>query len=119
MFEVQGNADLKTSREKLADVRLSYRLPEDSTLRAAVFPCSGNYAPLDRLDKPFPFAAAVALYGMILRESKFAQGVNFGDVLTLANLGLEPNNSLETDFIHQVDKTIKIYGNKRKKHGDD
>jgi len=61
----------------------------------------------------------VALYGMILRESKYSQGANFNDVLTLANQGLDPQIFLENDFIKQVEKTIKIYGNKKKRHGED
>jgi len=56
---------------------------------------------------------------MILRESKYSQGANFNDVLTLANQGLDPQIFLENDFIKQVEKTIKIYGNKKKRHGED
>ncbi len=115
MFEVEGQTDLEACHGKLADVKLTYRLPGDSTLLSAVFPCNGNYTALGGLPKSYPFATAVALYGMILRESKYAQGANWNDVLTLANMGLEPENYLESDFIRQVEKTIRIYGMKRKR----
>jgi Ca-activated chloride channel family protein len=115
MFEVEGQTDLEGCHGKLADVKLTYRLPGDSTLLSAVFPCNGNYTALGGLPKSYSFGTAVALYGMILRESKYAQGANWNDVLTLANMGLEPENYLESDFIRQVEKTIRIYGMKRKR----
>jgi Ca-activated chloride channel family protein len=119
MFEVEGSTDLSATGGKLADLKLTYRLPEDSLLRSAVYPCVSNYKPLDALDKAYPFAAAVALYGLILRQSKYAQNAAFADVLALANMGLDPQNFLENDFIHQVEKTVRIYGNKHKRKGDD
>lgn len=119
MFEVQGDADLTASEGRLANLKLTYRLPDDSTLRTSVYPCGANYQPLESLDKAYPFATAVALYGLILRQSKYAQNAAFTDVLALANMGLDPQNFLENDFIHQVEKTIRIYGNKRKRKGED
>ena len=115
MFEVEGSTDLSAYPGKLANIKLTYRLPGDSTLLSAAFPCNGNYAALSGLPKSYPFATAVALYGMILRESKYAQGANWNDVLTLANMGLDSQNYLENDFVRQVQKTIRIYGMKRKK----
>ena len=119
MFEVEGNADLTAAEGRLSNLKLTYRLPDDSTLRTSVYPCGANYQSLETLDKPYSFATAVALYGLILRQSKYTQNAAFTDVLTLANMGLDPQNFLENDFVRQVEKTIRIYGNKRKRKGDD
>jgi Ca-activated chloride channel family protein len=119
MFEVRGTGDLTAQGPPLASLRLTYRLPDDSTLRDAVYPCASNYKALESLDKPYSFAAAVALYGLILRQSKYVSGLWFPDVLTLATSGLEPQNFLENDFIQQVEKTIKIYGARRKRKDDE
>ena len=127
MFEIQGVGDLSGGspvgssggQGTLADLKLTYRLPDDSLLRSAVYPCTANYKVLDSLDKAYPFATAVALYGLLLSQSKYALGATFADVLALANMGLDPQNFLENDFIHQVEKTIRIYGNKRKRKGED
>jgi len=119
MFEVTGFSDLAAAQGSLAQMRLSYRLPDDSTLRVSVFPCPANYKALSSLDKAYPFAVAVALYGLILRQSKYVGAAAFADVLTLANMGLDPGDFLENDFVRQVEKTGKIYGNKRKKGSTD
>ncbi|TDW99173.1 YfbK domain-containing protein [Dinghuibacter silviterrae] len=119
MFEVEGRGDLAAQGPPLAGLRLTYRLPDDSVLRSAVYPCASNYRTLDSLDKAYSFAAAVALYGLILRESKYVPGASFTDVLFLANKGLDPQNFLETDFVQQVEKTIKVYGVKHKRKGED
>lgn len=115
LFEIQE----KEETGDVGQVRLSFRLPDDTTLRSVSYRCPSNYAPLQSLDKSYPFAAAVALYGMILRESKYTRSATFQDVLTLANMGLDPEIYLENDFIRQVEKTIRIYGTKRRKHEDD
>jgi Ca-activated chloride channel family protein len=114
MFEVEGKVDLGSFNGNLANVKLSYRLPTDSVLRVAQYPCNTPYAPLASLDKSYSFAAALAMYGMILRESKYAPGKELEDVVPLANMGLDPQNFLENDFMRQLDKTIKLYGNKHK-----
>ena len=114
IFEIQE----KEESGDVGQVRLSFRLPDDTTLRSVSYRCPSNYAPLQSLDKSYPFAAAVALYGMILRESKYTRSATFQDVLTLANMGLDPEIYLENDFIRQVEKTIRIYGAKRRKHED-
>lgn len=114
IFEIQE----KEEAGDVGQVRLSFRLPDDTILRSVSYRCPSNYAPLQSLDKSYPFAAAVALYGMILRESKYTRSATFQDVLTLANMGLDPEIYLENDFIRQVEKTIRIYGAKRRKHED-
>lgn len=114
IFEIQE----KEESGDVGQVRLSFRLPDDTTLRSVSYRCPSNYAPLQSLGKSYPFAAAVALYGMILRESKYTRSATFQDVLTLANMGLDPEIYLENDFIRQVEKTIRIYGAKRRKHED-
>lgn len=116
VFEIQ---EKENPRTPVARVRLTYRLPEDSVLRTLNYQCPGNYAAMETLDKSYLFAASVALYGMILRESKYVKNGSFNEVLSLANMGLEPQIFLENDFIRQVEKTIRIYGVKKKKRGDD
>ncbi len=116
MFEVEGRVDLSSFTGNLANVKLSYRLPTDSILRMDQYPCNTPYRPLASLDKSYSFAAALAMYGMILRESKYAPGKELEDVVPLAYMGLDPQNFLENDFMRQLDKTIKLYGNKHK-HG--
>lgn len=115
MFEVEGKGDLSAFTGTLANVKLSYRLPTDSVLKVAQYPCNTPYSPLSSLDKSYAFAAALAMYGMILRESKYTVSKDFEDVVPYATMGLDPQNFLENDFMRQLDKTIKLYGNKHKK----
>ena len=62
------------------------------------------------------FAAAVAMYGMKLKNSPYLNNKSWNDVFLLSNAAVDKNNFLQSEFLKLVQKSVKIYEpSKRKK----
>lgn len=63
---------------------LRYKLPDEDEARLASHPVLLNTLSLDRSSANFRFSAAVAGFGMLLRESGYNKDLDFDKVLALA-----------------------------------
>ena len=61
------------------------------------------------------FIAAVAMYGLKLKESVYLNNASWIDVKTTAAAAVDPNNQLQYNFLKLVNKSIEIYEPTRKK----
>ena len=61
------------------------------------------------------FAAAVAMYGLKLKESPYLNNKNWAEVRYQAEVAIDKKNYLQTEFLKLVDKSIKIYEPKKNK----
>ncbi|NET87289.1 MAG: VWA domain-containing protein [Kamptonema sp. SIO1D9] len=77
--EFSGNS------EELLQVRLRYKQPDAATSQLIVNSLVDEQVPLSATSDDFRFAAAVAAYGMILRDSEYKGEANLKQVLELAN----------------------------------
>ncbi len=59
------------------------------------------------------FAAAVAMYGMKLKNSPYLNNKTWSDVVSVANAAVDNNNFLQTEFLKLVQKSFKIYESKK------
>ncbi len=71
----------------------------------------------DSADNALKFAAAVAMYGLKLKESPYLNKASWADVKTVAQAATEKQVFLQTEFLKLLDKTVDIYqpGKKKKK----
>lgn len=67
-------------------VKLRYKEPQGTESRLLAYPISDKHL-ADQLNEDFQFAAAVACFGMLLRNSQYAGDADFGTVLELARTG--------------------------------
>ena len=80
---------------------------------------SGVQLPNDSSHRCLDFAAAVAMYGMKLRESPYLSHATWKDVRAAAEAAADKNDYLQSDFLLMEDKTIEVYEpGKRKKKKD-
>ncbi|MEC4984545.1 MAG: VWA domain-containing protein [Oscillatoria sp. PMC 1068.18] len=70
---------------ELLEVRLRYKQPDAATSQLIVNSLVDEQVPLSATSDDFRFAAAVAAYGMILRDSEYKGEANLKQVLELAN----------------------------------
>ncbi len=95
--EVQG---------ELLHVKLRYKEPDGDTSRLVTLPVSDSDTDLDSASGDFHFAAAVATYGMILRDSKHRGDSSFDLVNDLASGGLSrDSHGYRADFLELVTMT--------------
>ncbi|MBW4469751.1 MAG: von Willebrand factor type A domain-containing protein [Stenomitos rutilans HA7619-LM2] len=101
----QPKAIVSASNDELMQVKLRYKNPKDSTSQLISHPIFDQNTPLEATSNNLKFSAAVAMFGMVLRESEFKGQANFNTVLRLAKQakGNDPN-SYRAEFIQLVDR---------------
>jgi len=85
---------------ELVQVKCRYKLPKSDTSKLKVFYINDevNEASLD-----FKFAASVASYGMLLRNSDYTNSVTYDKVFDLAKEGVgEDRHNYRLEFLHLV-----------------
>jgi Ca-activated chloride channel family protein len=67
-------------------VKLRYKLPEEDNSSKIELPVLDK--PTEKLSEDFRFAAAVALFGQLLKKSDFVRDANYDRVIELAKPAL-------------------------------
>lgn len=101
-----ASGDLKAG---VAEVEAHFKTPYDSSLRLSRFTCENNYISFDELPSFYRFASAVAMFGELLRDSKFVKSGRWNDINQFAKNAVEPNDAIQQEFILLVEKAAKIY----------
>jgi Ca-activated chloride channel family protein len=117
IFEMTpAQTDSLLSTKHVADITLQYRVPgtEDKRMKQVSVPW--QVIALDKADTAYRFAAAVSLFGSILRQSGYTRNYQLEDVLNMAQQCVT-NNPLQKEFLSLIEKAIAVYhpGRKKKK----
>ncbi len=115
---------LSTTNAPLAEVNLRYTPANTKAERHLLYKCSGNILPFTVLNKELQFGAAVAMFGMKLRQSKYLppKTSDWDKIEQLALSTYNPNNYLQKEFVALVSSAKGIYAKtkkKKKKKGDE
>ncbi len=116
IFELTPAKDSVTSAQQLlASVTLSYKRPGTNNTVQQYF--SGNYqgTAIEQVDSIYRFAAAVAMFGSVLRKSKYTKDYQLKDVLTLAKSCIQSNDHLQSEFGRMIEQAILLYHPSKKK----
>lgn len=114
---VQVNAtalpsDFKSSHfanQQLMNVRLRYKKPDGNTGIETSQMIKANQQELDSTSDNFRFSAAVAAFGMLLKNSQYKGSANFESVIKLANAAKgEDKHGYRSELIDLVKKASKI-----------
>jgi Ca-activated chloride channel family protein len=89
--------------EELFTARLRYKEPDGQTSNPLDLPVVAKGKSFEEADNDFQFAAAVAQFGMLLRDSKYRGDSNFESVLKIAsnNLGRD-DAGYRAEFLNLV-----------------
>lgn len=99
----------------LASLVINYRAPNDSTKKRSSYDCVQNFKQFKDLPADLRFASSVAMFGLILRQSKFINNATLDNVSQIAAESVNANDYLQNEFISLVEKAKKIYVVKKKK----
>jgi Ca-activated chloride channel family protein len=96
------------SREMLT-VKIRYKAPEGDVSRRQEFPLIDTGADFPKADGEFQFAAAVAAWGMLLRDSPHKGSATFDQVINWAESGLgEDTSGYRAEFIQLVRRSAEL-----------
>lgn len=88
---------------ELLTVKFRYKKPDQSKSRLITQVLESNPIPLDHTSDNFRFSAAVAEFGMILRNSEFKENANYEHVEELAKSAIgNDENGYRREFIQMI-----------------
>ena len=93
-------------------------MPGDTIQKTCEFVCTKNYKEFHLLDNETKFVSAITMFGLLLRNSKYASYASFNEVEKIARSSMNKNDYLQTEFIDLVEKVKKIYSKKNKKKNE-
>ncbi|NEO22681.1 MAG: VWA domain-containing protein [Moorea sp. SIO4A5] len=83
-LKYQSNAASTTNSKELMQVKLRYKEPDGNTSQLLTYPLVDKAVKLDDASDNFKFSAAIASFGMVLRDSPYKGKASFDQALTLA-----------------------------------
>lgn len=108
---------LSTLQTPLAEVNLRYTPANTKTEKHLLFKCSGEVSAFTSINKELQFGAAIAMFGMKLRNSKYLPPkiTDWEKIESIALGSYDPNNYLQKEFITLVDNAKKLYTKSKSK----
>lgn len=116
---IPAKDSISSVNKPLAKVSLHYKDPTSGTRREQSFTATYHGQKIEQSDSTYRFAAAVAMFGNILRQSKFTHGFQLEDVALLIKNAVSPNNMLQQEFQQLLEKAIRLYDPPKKKRKSD
>jgi Ca-activated chloride channel homolog len=113
LIPAQNNNMLSLS--DIGKLQLKFHDVKDKTqtLQQTDFTIQGQVK--DSTDNGIKFAAAVAMYGLKLKQSPYLNKASWADVKTIAESVADKGVFLQTEFLKLLDKTIEVYEPSKKK----
>lgn len=115
---VPGNDFLDNRNVEIAAVSLHYHLPEDTLEHVMNYEVLQNHQSFHEINKDLQFAAAVTMFGLKLRNSKyFPQDIDWSTIKKIALNSVTSGKYIETEFLELIDNAKNIYkeNSKRKR----
>lgn len=102
--------------EPLASISLNYNLPNDKLRRELKFDCVDNNESFSAIDKQCQLGAAIAMFGLKLRQSKYLpEKCGWTELEAIAFNAYDPNDYLQTEFIKLIAIAKKLYPKKKRR----
>lgn len=118
IFEIKPYPkDSLLQNKTLADVTLQYHSPVNDSARKQNFTIPYSPQEISQSDSAYRFAASVAMFGLMLKQSVFLKEHSYEDVLALARSSVNLSEPQQSEFIMLIEKAIKIYKPAKKKKG--
>ena len=103
----------------IGQIKLQYKIPAMSKPELISKPVLLNYSAFTGLERQLRFATAVAMFGQLVKQSRFAANYDFDLVNAIATDAAAPKDLLQQEFLKMVQDAKKIYakddGKKKKK----
>ena len=100
----------------LAEMDLNYSLNQDSISKKIHYKNNSQFIPIDQINKELKFAAAVTMFALKLKKSKYYNEQTWSFIKSFAKSSANESNYLQKQFLILLDKAIKLYGNKKDKN---
>jgi Ca-activated chloride channel family protein len=102
-YQPAKNTVVSSGGNEIMTIKLRYKKPDGDVSKLIVHPVTDSHTALGNTSENFRFSAAVASFGMLLRDSEFKQHASYPQVLELAK-GAQGSdaNGYRQEFINLV-----------------
>jgi Ca-activated chloride channel family protein len=101
----------KNYNEEILTIKLRYKQPDGDKSKLLEVVLRGNQVEFNKTSNNFRFAAAVAAYGMLLRNSAYKGNADYNFVKRIAmNAMGNDTEGYRKEFVNMVDNTMMITG---------
>ena len=108
-WETPSEGEESVASEDVFTLKLRYKAPEGDVSRLLVEPVMEEYRPLARASADFKFAAAVAMFGLLLRDTPHKEDASYDLVRRLATEGKGADRyGYRTEFLGLVQKAAAV-----------
>lgn len=118
IFQIKPHKnDSAMYHKPFVEILLQYKTPVSDSSRKQYFTALYDPANINTVDSGYRFAAAIAMFGSVLKQSKYVKNYQPEDVLSLARTAVDPKEPHKAEFLALIEKAIKIYkpGKRKKK----
>ena len=111
-YQTRSRPTEAASSGELLTLKLRYKQPAGDTSSLLTFPLKDDSAQtFNQTDRDFQFAAAVASFGMLLRDSKYKGNATYASVLEIATAAAQNDeNGYREEFLELVRKAAELAG---------
>ncbi len=112
IFEIEKNNAAPTSSnptDALATIHLKYTSVKTKENMGKIFLAYNLVNQFQQSEPNIKLAAAIALFGSLLRLSKFAKGQSFAQLLQIAESAISPTSRVHQELITLIKKAEKLY----------
>lgn len=107
------------TNSNIASVNMQYRLPQQPAEKKQVFEVANQPLDIIQADSSLRFAAAVIMFGELLKQSPFADSYTWDDVIAMGKAAANKQNYPQAEFLTLAEAAKKIYALGKKKKNED
>jgi len=116
IFEITPTVNNKIdSNTIVAKANLQFKLPNTGIVKYQRLDIPNHVKDIYKSDSSLRFAASVAMFGSLLKQSKHSKTFTFNDVYNLAVTAAKSSDYSQMEFLALVQKANKLYNPKKKK----
>lgn len=120
IFEIEPSASPQTvshmaSSNPLAKLSLFYSPQNEHCTDILHYQVSAGLMPFDSIETELRFAAALTLFGLTLKQSKYIPKSDWFLIQNLADQSVDKSNYLQNEFLQLVKKAEKVYSDRKRK----
>ena len=94
----------------LGHLNLQYNLPQGAAeLQTVNQSISFNYLPINEVDRNLKFAAAVVMFGNMLRKPETVTAQQYAQLRQMVNESYNPINTQQAEFLQLIEEARRIY----------
>lgn len=116
IFEIEPTrTDSLLHKKDFAAITLQYFDTKKHTAEKQIFHASYDPVPIGSADSSYRFAAGVAMFSSVLKQSKFVKNYTLDDVHLFAKTAVNMNDTHQKEFLMLVERAAKLYPSPKRK----